>query len=194
MACLQSAAVAKQHSASPGLAGQEPEVMGQLRGIAAQYGTHGSLSCARSVWQGESLQIPLKTCQCCMPQAVSVEAQHLSFFQTLPLYVHFQSPGAEKGASWLCLGTAAKLTHDKSDSWHRQLMNLFFPEAQQKHHAHDTNEKEVEACRACAGVIQVAAALCPAKTVQVELVAQVLGEMPLADLQGRLLQACQREL
>ena len=59
MACLQSAAVAKQHSASPGLAGQEPEVMGQLRGIAAQYGTHGSLSCARSVWQGESLQIPL---------------------------------------------------------------------------------------------------------------------------------------
>ena len=71
---------------------------------------------------------------------------------------------------------------------------LVFPRSAAEASCSYTNEKEVEACRACAGVIQVAAALCPAMTVQVELVAQVLGEIPLADLQGRLLQACQREL
>lgn len=44
---------------------------------------------------------------------------------------------------------------------------------------------------ACAGVLQAAALLCPALTVQVELAAQVLDEIPLADLDGRLLGACQ---
>ncbi|KAK9832125.1 hypothetical protein WJX74_000029 [Apatococcus lobatus] len=95
MACLQSAAEAKQQSVSTGLAGQEPQVMMQLRGIAAQYGTHGSLRCARSVWNG---------------------------------------------------------------------------------------------------VIRVASALCPATSVQVVLVAQLLGEIPQTDLQGPLLGACQKWL
>ena len=55
MSCLQRAALGKQRSASPGLAGRESErVMQQLRGIAAQYSTHGNLRCARSVWHGEA--------------------------------------------------------------------------------------------------------------------------------------------
>ena len=45
-----------------------------------------------------------------------------------------------------------------------------------------------------AGVVRVATALCPATSVQVELVAQLLGEFPLTDLHDRLLTACQSKL
>ena len=51
--CLQKAALGKQQSGSPCLKGHEAEVLQLLRAIAAQYATHGSLQCARSVWHGE---------------------------------------------------------------------------------------------------------------------------------------------
>ncbi len=51
--CLQKAALGKQQSGSLSLEGHEAEVLQLLRAIAAQYATHGSLQCARSVWHGE---------------------------------------------------------------------------------------------------------------------------------------------
>ena len=51
--CLQRAALGKQQSDHPSLQDSEAEMLQLLRGIAAQYATHGNLQCAKYVWQGE---------------------------------------------------------------------------------------------------------------------------------------------
>ena len=56
--CLQRAALGKQGSGSARMEGMESEMLQLLRGIVAQYATHGSLRCARFVWHG-ALSLPV---------------------------------------------------------------------------------------------------------------------------------------